>query len=101
MMIVYEAMVRGIEFLPIDIYKSTANRYVIEDVKIRLPFSAIAGCGGKAAEGLEAARNDGGGEFLSIEDFQLRSGASKTIIATLEESGAFASLPKSTQLSFF
>ncbi|MEE1137510.1 MAG: PolC-type DNA polymerase III [Acutalibacteraceae bacterium] len=99
--VINEMMARGVEILPIDIYKSTANRYVIEDGKIRLPFSAIAGCGGRAAEGLEAARNDGGGEFLSIEDFQLRSGASKTIIAALEEGGAFESLPKSTQLSFF
>ncbi len=99
--VINEMMARGVEILPIDIYKSTANRYIIEDGKIRLPFSAIAGCGGRAAEGLEAARNDGGGEFLSIEDFQLRSGASKTIIAALEEGGAFASLPKSTQLSFF
>ncbi len=99
--VINEMMARGVEILPIDIYKSTANRYIIEDGKIRLPFSAIAGCGGRAAEGLEAARNDGGGDFLSIEDFQLRSGASKTIIAALEEGGAFASLPKSTQLSFF
>lgn len=99
--VINEMMARGVEILPIDIYKSTANRYIIEDGKIRLPFSAIAGCGGRAAEGLEAARNDGGGEFLSIEDFQIRSGASKTIIAALEEGGAFESLPKSTQLSFF
>ncbi len=99
--VINEMMARGVEILPIDIYKSTANRYVIENGKIRLPFSAIAGCGGRAAEGLEAARNDGGGEFLSIEDFQIRSGASKTIIAALEEGGAFESLPKSTQLSFF
>ncbi len=99
--VINEMMARGVEILPIDIYKSTANRYIIEDGKIRLPFSAIAGCGGRAAEGLEAARNDGGGDFLSIEDFQLRSGASKTIIAALEEGGAFESLPKSTQLSFF
>ncbi len=99
--VINEMMARGVEILPIDIYKSTANRYILEDGKIRLPFSAIAGCGGRAAEGLENARNDGGGEFLSIEDFQLRSGASKTIIAALEEGGAFESLPKSTQLSFF
>lgn len=99
--VINEMMARGVEILPIDIYKSAANRYIIEDGKIRLPFSAIAGCGGRAAEGLENARNDGGGEFLSIEDFQMRSGASKTIIAALEEGGAFESLPKSTQLSFF
>lgn len=99
--VINEMMARGIEILPIDIYKSTANKYTIENGKIRLPFSAIAGCGGRAAEGLENARNDGGGEFLSMEDFQLRSGASKTIIAALEEGGAFESLPKTTQLSFF
>ncbi|MBR4726268.1 MAG: PolC-type DNA polymerase III, partial [Clostridia bacterium] len=99
--VINEMMARGIEVLPIDIYKSTANRYVVEDGKIRLPFSALAGCGGAAAQGLEDARNDGNGDFLSIEDVQQRSGASKTIMADLEASGAFADLPKTTQLSFF
>ena len=99
--VINEMMARGVELLPIDIYKSTANKYVIEDGKIRLPFSAIAGCGGSAAQSLEAAKNDGGGEFLSIEDLQMRSGVSKSIIAALEEGGALDSLPKTTQLSFF
>ena len=99
--VINEMMARGVEVLPIDIYKSFANRYVVENGKIRLPFSALAGCGGAAAQGLEDARNDGNGEFLSIEDVQQRSGASKTIMADLEASGAFADLPKSTQLSFF
>lgn len=99
--IINEMMARGVELLPIDIYKSTANKYVVEDGKIRLPFSAIAGCGGSAAQSLEDAKNDGGGEFLSIEDLQIRSGVSKSIIASLEEGGALDSLPKTTQLSFF
>lgn len=102
--VINEMMARGIEVLPIDIYKSTATRYTVENGKIRLPFSAMSGCGTSAAEDLEKARYDENGklvEFLSIEDVQLRSGASKTIIETLEESGAFADLPKSTQLSFF
>ena len=99
--VINEMLARGIEVLPIDIYKSSANKYTIEDGKIRLPFSALSGCGGAAAQGLEDARNDGKGEFLSIEEFQLRSGAPKSIIAALEESGAFSTLPKTTQISFF
>ena len=99
--VVNEMMARGIEFLPVDIYKSTAHTYVIEDGKIRLPFSAISGAGGAAAAALEAARDDGNGEFLSVEDLHMRSGVSKTLISNLEELGALDSLPKTTQLSFF
>ena len=99
--VINEMLARGIEVLPIDIYKSSANKYTIEDGKIRLPFSALSGCGGAAAQGLEDARNDGKGEFLSIEEVQLRSDAPKSIIAALEESGAFSTLPKTTQISFF
>jgi DNA polymerase-3 subunit alpha (Gram-positive type) len=68
MMIVHEAMARGVEFLPIDIYKSTAHSYVPEDGKIRMPFSALPGVGEAAAEQLANARNDGGPEFSSIEE---------------------------------
>ena len=101
MMIVYEAMVRGIEFLPIDIYKSTASSYVPENGKIRMPFSALAGVGGNAAEQLAKAREDGGPEFSSIEDFQIRSGAGKSTIELLKSCGAFGNLPDSDQITLF
>ncbi len=101
MMIVYEAMVRGIEFLPIDIYKSTASSYEPEDGKIRMPFSALAGVGGAAAEQLAKAHNDGGAEFSSIEDFAIRSGAGKSTVELLKSCGAFGDLPDSDQMSLF
>lgn len=101
MMIVYEAMVRGIEFLPIDIYKSTANSYEPENGKIRMPFSALAGVGESAAEQLANAKDDGGTAFSSIEDFEVRSGAGKSTVALLKACGAFGDLPDSDQISLF
>ena len=100
-MIVYEAMVRGIEFLPIDVYKSTASSYVPEDGKIRMPFASLAGVGENAAAQLANARNDGGPEFSSIEDFEIRSGAGSSTIAVLKNCGAFGDLPDSDQMSLF
>ncbi|MBS7359953.1 MAG: PolC-type DNA polymerase III, partial [Oscillospiraceae bacterium] len=101
MMIVYEAMVRGIEFLPVDIYKSTASSYVPEDGKIRMPFSALAGVGGAAAEQLANAGKISDVPFSSIEDFEIRSGAGRSTIALLKSIGAFGDLPESDQISLF
>ena len=101
MLIVHEAMARGVEFLPIDIYKSTAASYEPEDGKIRMPFSALAGIGENAAAQLANARNDGGPEFSSIEDFEIRSGAGRSTIAVLKACGAFGDLPDSDQMSLF
>ncbi len=99
--VINEMLARGVQLLPVDIYKSAADKYLIEDGKIRLAFSSLSGAGGIAAQNLAAARDDGQGEFISVEDFQIRAGVSKTVITALEEAGAFESLPKSTQITFF
>ncbi len=98
--VVNEMMARGIEFLPIDIYKSEATTYKIEDGKIRMPFGALSGVGDTAAIALAEARN-GVTEFVSIDDFAQKAAASSSTIEALRQVGAFGNLPESRQMSLF
>ena len=101
MQVVNEMMARGVEFLPIDLYKSHATVYKLEDGKIRLPFMSMAGTGESAAVSLMKARDDGEGEYMSRDDLQQRAGISKSVMETLDACGALEGLPQSTQMSFF
>ena len=98
--VVYEMNLRGIELLPVDIQKSHATRFLIEDGAIRPPFSAVSGVGQNAAIGI-AQCCQGGERFLSIEDFQAKTKANSAVIAALEEAGCFEGMGRSNQLSLF
>ena len=69
--IVNEMYCRGINFLPIDIYESSATKFKLEDEGIRPPLNSIPGLGTVASQGIEAARTDG--EFMSMDDLRIRS----------------------------
>jgi DNA polymerase-3 subunit alpha (Gram-positive type) len=94
-------MARGVELLPVDIYKSRATVYYIDDGKIRMPFSALSGVGEKAAQEIVRRRDESDGRFVSVDDFQVKTGASSSVITALKEIGAFGDLPETAQISFF
>ena len=99
MKIVQEMYARGLEFVPIDLYKAKATKFLIIDGKLMPPFSSIEGMGDKAAEAVEAASADG--PYLSRDDFRQRTKVSKTVIDLMNELGLFEGIPESNQLSLF
>ena len=98
--VAYEFYLRGLEFLPVDLYKSHATKFLIEDGKIRPPFVAMSGLGENAAWDLMNGRE--GKTFLSVEEVSAACPkVSKTHIQMLKDAGAFGELPETNQVSLF
>ncbi|MDR3344554.1 MAG: PolC-type DNA polymerase III [Oscillospiraceae bacterium] len=99
--IVNEMLLRGIGLLPVDLYRSAAEKYTLEDGKIRIPFSALDKVGAQAAKGCATARETVRGEFISVEDFRNSSRVSVAVMDALRTAGAFEGMPEADQLSLF
>ena len=99
MKIVQEFYARGFEFLPIDLYRSDAIKFQIEDGRLLPPFMAIDGMGLIAAQSLcDAAKGE---PFLSKDDIKQRAKISQSVIDTMSDMGILGDLPQSSQMSIF
>ncbi len=99
MRLVHEFYARGFSFLPLDLYKSDAKRFVIEDNALRPPFSTISGMGEQASVALfEAAREK---PFLSKEEIRTRGKAPQKAIEIMAKCHLIDDLPESPQISLF
>lgn len=95
-----EATARGITFAPIDLYKSGATVWGVKDEKtIYPPFSSIDGLGDTVAKKIVEEREKG--DFISIEDLQVRGKVSLTLTDKMRMMGILDQLPESSQLSLF
>ena len=103
--VIYEAMLRGVEFLPVDLYKSHWYQFLVEkgedgQERIRLPFSAVAGLGEAAARSMQEAANPED-PYISCDDLQTRTGITKAVMQSLRDLGVVDGLPETSQMTFF
>ncbi len=96
--LVLEMRMRGISFLPADLYKSDAKRFLMEDGQLRVPFISLGGLGEAAAEAIIRERSTA---FLSVEDLKNRAHLSSAVIELLREHGCLHGMPETSQLTLF
>ncbi len=99
MQLVREALARGVQFLPVDLWKSDAKAFLPEDGKIRMPFNSLPGLGDTAGEKLAYTRDNY--NILSMQELRELSGVSKSVIELLASNGALGNLSRTNQISFF
>ncbi|HCZ23378.1 MAG TPA: PolC-type DNA polymerase III [Acholeplasmataceae bacterium] len=81
---------RGFSFLPIDINKSDATTFLMEDKGLRMPFKAIDGLGESVAYDIVQKRQEKA--FSSRDDVKERTRINKHVFEKLETFGAFKDL---------
>ena len=96
-----EMLARGFHFENIDIEKSLAKTFYIdeENKALYLPFMAVDGLGESVANKIIEERSKK--PFYCVEDFQMRGKVNQTTINALRELGVFKGMPESAQLSLF
>lgn len=81
---------RGFKFLPVDINRSAATTFTMEEEGLRMPFSAIDGLGRAVAEDIVEKRKEK--EFTHRDDVKQRTRINKTVFEKMELYGAFDQL---------
>ncbi len=85
-----EMVSRNIKFLPVDIFKSDALTFTIEDGNLRIPFIAVDGLGENAAIDIVSKRNEK--LFTSKKDIMRRTKLNQTLFELFEEMESFGNL---------
>ena len=90
---------RGIVFLPVDLHKSDATKFLIEKNGLRMPFLSVPRLGENAAQSLACAREDG--EFISVEDMKTRCKITSAVVEEMQRLGMLTGVTLTNQLSMF
>ena len=92
---------RGYRFSNVDLYRSEASNFVVdqEHKALIMPFIVVDGLGENAADSVIEARKDG--KFTSQEDLLKRTKLNNTNVKDLVELGALIDLGETDQISLF
>jgi DNA polymerase-3 subunit alpha (Gram-positive type) len=101
LVVAYEALLRGLSYDKVDLYKSHPTRFLMgsNDKALLPPLVSLAGLGRTAAENIERERALQ--PFRSVEDLAGRAGLNKTVIEKLNGTGSLDILPKTNQITLF
>lgn len=94
--IVEEMMLRGVQLLPIDLYKSDAKLFLPEGKNVRPPFAVIPKFPQTTAENIVKARKNG--EFLAREDLAVKADVKQAAMEALANFHVLDNLPEQNQM---
>ena len=99
--VVNEMYARNITFLPVDLYKSDAVKFVEENGAIRPPLNTISGVSDAVAQSIVEARNKKGGPFLSVEELMKSAKIGSAVVEKMKEFDILKGIPDTSQVSLF
>lgn len=97
--ILIEMSYRGIELAPVNILKSSANYFKIDNGKILIPFVGVDQLGEVVAKNIVAARSER--PFSSQEDLVKRAGVNNSVMETLRKYNVINNLSLTDQQTLF
>ena len=98
LLLVNEAIARGIRFLPVSFFKSDAFKFLPEGDAIRCPLNSLGGVGDTAAQKIQEVRENN--DIFSVEELREKAQVSKTVITILQNAGALDGLSETNQITF-
>lgn len=95
----WEMYLRGFSVQKVDLYRSEATTFVLEDNTLLPPLTGLVGISTAAATNIVRAREEYA--FTSIEDLKRRASLSTPMIEALRNHGCLVNMQESDQMSLF
>lgn len=96
--IILEMYERNLKFVPLDLYKSDAKKFLVTENGLLPPLCTIEGLGESVAQNIVDERMNG--LFNTIEEFRERTKANKNVIDLLKKNNVLRGIPETNQLTF-